>query len=174
MPQSPFIGELCIFPYAFVPSGWAACNGQLLPLSQNTALFAILGTTYGGDGKSNFALPDLRGMAPMHPDQGAGLSPHFLGESGGSDTVTLLTSEVPAHAHTLNANAAQADLQGPAPSRTLARSSGGPAYAAPSNLQPMAPEALATAGGGLPHNNRMPYLTLRICIALQGIFPPRP
>ena len=174
MPESPFIGELCIFPYTFVPRGWAACNGQLMPLSQNTALFAIVGTTYGGDGKSTFGLPDLRGMVPMHPYQGPGLSSHFLGEQGGADTVTLLTSEVPAHVHSLNANAAQADLQSPSPSRTLARSSGGPAYATPNNLQPMAPEALTAAGAGLPHNTRMPYLTLRICIALQGILPPHP
>ena len=174
MPETPFIGELGIFPYTFVPSGWAACNGQLLPLSQNTALYAIIGTTYGGDGRSTFALPDLRGMVPMHPGQGPGLSAHFLGEQGGSDTVTLLTSEMPAHTHSFNASGAQADLQSPAPSRTLARSSGGPAYAAPGNLQPMAPQALTPAGGGVPHNNRMPYLTLRVCIALQGVYPPHP
>ena len=98
----PFVAEIRIFPFNFAPRGWAWCDGQLLPLSQNTALFSLLGTTYGGDGKSNFALPDLQGRAPMHPGQGPGLSLHDLGETGGSETVTLLESEIPSHSHTLS------------------------------------------------------------------------
>src|SRR5215813_6174634 len=104
--MDPFVAEIRIFPFNFAPKGWAWCNGQLLPLSQNTALFSLLGTTYGGDGKSNFALPNLQGQAPMHPGGGIGLSQHFLGEQGGSETVTLLTTEMPAHTHTLSATSA--------------------------------------------------------------------
>src|SRR6478736_6699001 len=95
----PFVAEIRMMPFNFAPKGWAFCNGQILPISQNTALFSLLGTTYGGDGKSNFALPNLQGSVPMHPDQGPGLSMHFLGEMGGSETVTLLQSEIPAHVH---------------------------------------------------------------------------
>src|ERR1700752_68464 len=124
----PFVAEIRFFPFNFAPKGWAWCDGQLLPLSQNTALFSLLGTTYGGNGKTTFALPDLQGSAPMHPGQGPGLSLHDLGESSGSDTVTLLQSETPVHSHTLRANAAPADLQSPSPSRVLARSGGGSAY----------------------------------------------
>jgi microcystin-dependent protein len=170
----PFVAEIRIFPFNFAPKGWAFCNGQLMPLSQNTALFALLGTIYGGNGKSNFALPDLEGRAPMHPGQGPGLSLHDLGETGGSETVTLLESEMPAHIHTMNANAAPADLQLPAPDRAMARSGGGNAYKAPSPpLTQLSPQALAPAGGDLPHNNMQPYLTYNFNIALQGVFPPR-
>ncbi len=170
----PFVAEIRIFPFNFAPKGWAFCDGQLLPLSQNTALFSLLGTTYGGNGKSNFALPDVQGSAPMHPGQGPGLSLHDLGETGGSQTVTLLESEMPFHTHTLQANAAPADLQLPAADRAMARSNGGNAYRTPGgSLVPMAPEALPPAGGDAPHNNMMPFLTLNFCIALQGVFPPR-
>jgi microcystin-dependent protein len=172
----PFVAEIRIFPFNFAPKGWAFCNGQLMPISQNTALFALLGTTYGGDGKSTFALPDLEGSAPMHPGQGPGLSLHDLGETGGSETVTLLQSEIPAHTHTLRANAFGGDNLQPGPTISLAASSGAPAYA-PGNpapaLTPMAFQALAPAGGSQPHNNMMPYLTLNFNIALQGVFPPR-
>jgi microcystin-dependent protein len=171
----PFVAEIRIFPFNFAPTGWAFCDGQLLPLSQNTALFSLLGTTYGGDGKSNFALPNMQGNAPMHPRQGPGLSLHDLGETGGNETVTLLESEIPAHTHALRANSASGDLPTPGPTRALARSAPfiykQPAGAAP--VQQMAPEALAPAGSGLPHNNMQPYLTLNFCIALQGVFPPR-
>ena len=118
----PFVAEIRIFPFNFAPRGWAWCDGQLLPLSQNTALFSLLGTTYGGNGKSNFALPDLQGRAPMHPGQGPGLSLHDLGETGGSETVTLLESEIPAHSHALRANSDIANVQSPGPARSLARS----------------------------------------------------
>ena len=168
----PFVAEIRIFPFNFAPSGWAWCNGQLLPLSQNTALFSLLGTTYGGDGKSNFALPDLQGRAPMHPGQGPGLSLHDLGETGGSDTVTLLESEIPSHRHDLVASNSDATDQGPANSR-LAGGIGLSAYAAPGPLVSLSPSALAPAGGGQPHNNLQPYLTFYFCIALQGVFPPR-
>lgn len=170
----PFVAEIRIFPFNFAPKGWAWCDGQLLPLSQNTALFSLLGTTYGGNGKSNFALPDLQGRAPMHPGQGPGLSLHDLGETGGSETVTLLESEIPAHSHACRAVGGDpADLQGPSPARSIARSANGFAYVSgPANVF-MAPETLPPAGGDQPHNNLQPYLTFYFCIALQGVFPPR-
>jgi microcystin-dependent protein len=170
----PFVAEIRIFPFNFAPTGWAFCDGQLMPISQNTALFSLLGTTYGGDGKSTFALPNVQGAAPMHPGQGPGLSLHDLGEQGGSETVTLLQSEIPAHSHALRANGAPSDLQLPGNDRTLGRSNGGNAYKIPP-VTPvnMAPQTLAPSGGSLPHNNLMPYLTLSFCIALQGVFPPR-
>ena len=169
----PFVAEIRIFPFNFAPRGWARCDGQLLPLSQNTALFSLLGTTYGGDGKSNFALPDLQGRSPMHHGQGPGLSLHDLGETGGSETVSLLESEIPVHAHALRASVDPADLQAPAPNRSLARSTSGFAYSTTIPNVAMAPEALAPAGGDQPHNNMQPYLTFHFCIALQGVFPPR-
>ena len=173
----PFVAEIRIFPFNFVPAGWAWCDGQLMPISQNTNLFALLGTTYGGDGKSVFALPNLRGSAPMHPNSDPGLDRgmHDLGETGGAEFVTLLQSEIPAHTHLLQANAAPADLQLPGPDRALARSNGGNAYTAPlAGLVPLAPQALTPAGGSQPHNNLMPYLTFHFCIALVGVHPPRP
>jgi microcystin-dependent protein len=173
----PFVAEIRIFPFNFAPKGWAWCNGQLLPLSQNTALFSLLGTTYGGDGKSNFALPDLQGRAPMHPGQGQGLSLHDLGETGGSEFVTLLQSEMPAHTHQIMAsgNPPPANAGIPDPTVSLARSSGTTAYQASpfSNLGLMDPQAIGIAGASLPHNNMQPYLTLYFNIALQGVFPPR-
>jgi len=170
----PFVAEIRIFPFNFAPKGWAWCNGQLLPLSQNTALFSLLGTTYGGDGKSNFALPDLQGRAPMHPGQGPGLSLHDLGETGGSETVTLLESEIPAHTHALRAFNDVGEDRIPGPTESLARSTGGNLYAVPGALAAMAPESLVPAGGDQPHNNMQPYLTFYFNIALQGVFPPRP
>jgi microcystin-dependent protein len=168
----PFVAEIRIFPFNFAPKGWAWCDGQLLPLSQNTALFSLLGTTYGGNGKSNFALPDLQGRAPMHPGQGPGLSLHDLGETGGSETVTLLESEIPAHAHTLKVSLNPADSPNPA-GAYMAGPGNDNIYGAAANLVSMAPEALAPAGGDQPHNNMQPYLTFYFNIALQGVFPPR-
>ena len=174
--MDPFVAEIRIFPFNFAPKGWAFCDGQLLPLSQNTALFSLLGTTYGGDGKSNFALPDLQGDAPIHAGQGPGLSPYDLGQSGGSETVTLLESEIPAHSHGMMAANIPADQAAPAPNRSMARSVNAFAYVpgspAPALVQ-MNGSTLAPAGGNQPHNNMMPYLTLNFCIALQGVFPPR-
>lgn len=169
----PFVAEIRIFPFNFAPTGWAFCDGQLLPLSQNTALFSLLGTTYGGNGKSNFALPDLQGRAAMHPGQGPGLSLHDLGETGGSETVTLLESEIPSHAHVLRATLDDADLAIPTPARSLGKSGMANLYLAGSPNVSMAPEGLAPAGGDQPHNNLQPYLTCNFCIALQGVFPPR-
>ena len=170
----PFVAEIRIFPFTFAPKGWAFCNGQLLPLSQNTALFSLLGTTYGGNGSSNFALPDLQGCAAMQPGQGPGLSPRSLGDTGGSDTVTLLPSEIPVHTHALLAsNEIGEDRK--AAGEAMARSSGGALYGpVPASPVAMAAEAVAPAGGDQPHNNLMPYLALNFCIALQGVFPPRP
>jgi microcystin-dependent protein len=171
-----FLAEIRIFPFNFPPTGWAFCDGQLMPLSQNTALFALLGTTYGGDGKSTFALPDMQGNSPMHPGQGQGLSLRDLGEMSGSQTVTLLESEIPAHAHILMAHPLAASASLAASTQAIARSVGGAAYkqTAFGTTETMAPETIAPTGGSLPHNNLMPYLTLSFCIALQGIFPQRP
>jgi microcystin-dependent protein len=173
--MDPFVAEIRIFPFNFAPRGWAWCDGQLLPLSQNTALFSLLGTTYGGNGKSNFALPDLQGRAPMHPGQGPGLSLHDLGETGGSDTVSLLESEIPSHSHALRAEIIDAaDNHAPSPAKALGPSSGGNAYRSDtSNIVSLSDNAIAPAGGDQPHNNLMPYLTFYFCIALQGVFPPR-
>jgi microcystin-dependent protein len=171
----PFVAEIRIFPFNFAPKGWAFCNGQILPLSQNTALFSLLGTTYGGDGKSTFALPDLEGSAPLHPGHGQGLSLYDLGQQGGSETVTLLQSEIPAHTHTMKAVSDPGDLKIATPVRSLARSQNANAYKAPSG-QPVVTmnlQALTVAGSSFPHNNMMPYLALSFCIALQGVFPPR-
>lgn len=175
MSIDPFVAEVRIFAFNFPPTGWAFCNGQLMPISQNTALFSLLGTTYGGDGKSTFALPNLQGMSAMHPGQGQGLSLRDLGEQGGTEFVTLLESEMPAHPHSLNANPQPASTGVPAAQTSLARGFGGSPY----KQTPFAPtvqmafQALAPAGGSLPHNNLMPYLALNFCIALQGVFPPR-
>jgi len=173
--SDPFVAEIRIFPFNFAPSGWAFCDGQLLPISQNTALFSLLGTTYGGNGQSNFALPDLQGRAPMQPGQGPGLSLHDLGESGGSETETLLESQIPAHRHALGVQQVPGDSATPE-GNVYARTIGATPYrdAAGAALQEMAPQALGTSGGGLPHNNMMPYLACNFCIALQGIYPPRP
>ncbi|HEY3037533.1 MAG TPA: tail fiber protein [Pyrinomonadaceae bacterium] len=173
----PFIAEIRIFPFNFPPKGWAFCDGQLMPLSQNTALFSLLGTTYGGDGKSTFALPDLQGSAPMHPGQGPGLSLHDLGETGGSENVTLLLSEIPLHTHTVGRS-----LDALGNSLTPVGSiwaQAGSVRAVVNTYNPGPPtgamksDVVQPAGGGLPHNNMQPYLTLNFCIALQGVFPPR-
>jgi len=171
--MDPFVAEIRIFPFNFAPKGWAFCDGQILPLSQNTALFSLLGTTYGGDGKSNFALPNMQGNAPMHPGQGPGLSLHDLGETGGSETVTLLQSEIPSHAHAMRGDVLDpADTNVVSSNASYAQSTGGTLYQAAANVN-LSDQALAPAGGDQPHNNMQPYLTLNFCIALQGVFPPR-
>jgi len=170
--MDPFVAEIRIVPFNFPPHGWAFCQGQLLPLSQNTALFSLLGTTYGGNGKSNFALPDLQGRAPMHPGQGPGLSLHDLGETGGSETVSLLESEIPSHNHTVMAINDVGDINQPT-GNGFARSSGASVYGTAGNNANFSDKMLAVAGGDQPHNNMQPYLTLNFVIALQGVFPPR-
>lgn len=173
-----FLGEIRIFGFNFAPKGWAQCNGQLLPLSQNTALFALLGTFYGGDGKSTFALPDLQGSVPMHEGQGQGLSQRFMGEQSGSDSITLLVSEIPLHTHgPARASSAAADQNNPA-NNVWAAGGGRRAivnmYTPTMQQVQMSPTALTIAGASLPHNNLQPYLVLNFCIALQGVFPQRP
>ncbi len=176
--SEPFLAEIRIFPFNFAPTGWAFCDGQLLPISQNTALFSLLGTTYGGDGKSTFALPDLTGAAALHVgynQPGPGLSTYYLGDQSGTDTVTLLSSEMPVHTHGLRADTQDnADVGIPNPSASFTGSIGGTAYqAGPPDTQ-LAPQALSVYGSSVPHNNLMPYATLNYVIALQGVFPQRP
>ena len=168
----PFVAEIRMFPFNFAPRGWAWCDGQLMPISQNTALFSLLGTTYGGNGASNFGLPNLQGSAPMHPGQGPGLTAYQLGETGGSETVSLLQSEIPSHTHAMNASAVDGTDQTPQASYP-AGGVGIRQYALASALTPLSDNALAPAGGNQPHNNMQPYLTVYFNIALQGVFPPR-
>lgn len=170
--MDPFIAEIRLLPYSFAPRDWALCNGQILSISQNPALFSLLGTTYGGDGKSTFALPNLQGSVVMHPGQGPGLSPHDLGESGGSDKITLVESEMPAHPHPLSASTGDGNATSPVGQR-LANGIGLAMYAAPSSPVALDANVVAPVGGGAPHNNLQPYLTMNYCIALQGIYPAR-
>ena len=169
-----FVAEIRIFGFDFAPTGWALCNGQLMPISQNTALFALLGTFYGGDGKSTFALPDLRDKVALHSGQGQGLSERFIGEEGGAEFVTLLESEIPAHTHQAMASAGFGASNDPV-GRVLCRPFGGGLMydATPGGGVTAAPESLSPTGGSLPHNNLQPYTVLNFCIALQGVFPPR-
>jgi microcystin-dependent protein len=178
--MDPFVAEIRVFPFTFAPRGWAFCNGQLLPLSQNTALFSLLGTTYGGNGQTTFGLPDLQGRTAMHPGQGQGLSLRDLGESGGVETVTLLQSEMPIHTHGLTA--CDADATDDVPTGLLPAkgqfddgTTFGPigGYSATAPNTNMSPSALTLSGGGQPHANMQPYLTLNYCIALVGVYPPR-
>ncbi|KQV86282.1 phage tail protein [Massilia sp. Root351] len=170
----PFVAEIRIFPFNFAPKGWAFCDGQLLPLSQNTALFSLLGTAYGGDGRSTFALPDLRDSYAMGVGQGQGLSERYLGEKLGEETVTLLPSEIPAHAHAQGLGGSPAGYSVPGPSAVMGTTPGVQLYSASGATAYAYTGAMAAAGGGQPHNNRQPTLGLYFCIALQGVFPQRP
>jgi len=171
---SPFVAEIRIFAGNFAPRGWALCNGQILPISQNTALFSLLGTTYGGDGKSNFALPNLQGMAPMFWGQGPGLGLHDIGETSGSQTVTLLTTEIPQHKHTYtagsggrgNVKTVPGNVNTDAPFQANI-------YGTSTDGTQMSPTMLIPTPASQPHENMQPYLTLNFIIALQGIFPSR-
>jgi microcystin-dependent protein len=178
----PFLGEIKPFPYNFAPFGWAMCQGQLLPISQNTALFSLLGTFYGGNGTSNFALPNLQGKIVIGFQQGPGLTPYNMGDTGGAQAVTLTSGQLPSHTHTLPVSSATTSKQAtPSPTNFLGatgagRSGGVNAYAPPALQSANAVSMLATAvggGGGQPHNNLAPYLVLNFCIALQGIYPAR-
>ena len=175
----PFVAEIRIFGFTFAPSGWATCDGQVLPIRQNTALFSLLGTTYGGDGKNTFALPRLGGSAPMHPGQGSGLSLHDLGESGGTETVQVTIGEMPAHTHMVQSSNVAGNRTRPA-ANCFARASAGIVYGpAPPGAVQMSPQMTTLSGGGdgqggAPHNNMMPYLVSTFCIAMQGVYPARP
>ena len=172
--SDPFVAEIRMFGFNFPPKGWAFCNGQLMPISQNTALFSLLGTTYGGDGKSTFALPDLQGSTPLNQGQLKGGSEYFLGQSSGTDTVTLLTSEMPIHNHFVTAYVDDpADVSVPGPLTVLGLAQGLTPYR-PQNDVNMNFGEVSIQGSSLPHNNMMPFLTVNFCIALQGVFPARP
>ncbi|KAA3609218.1 MAG: phage tail protein [Calditrichaeota bacterium] len=172
--SEPFIAEVRIFAGNFAPRGWAFCNGQLLPIAQNTALFSLIGTTFGGDGRTTTALPNMQGRVPMHPGRGPGLTSRRLGEKVGAETVTLTEPQMAEHTHQVRAAVDQGDLNAPASNRSLARSDGGFAYSDQTgSLGTMAPEALSAAGGSQPHNNLQPYLGLEFIIALQGLYPSR-
>jgi microcystin-dependent protein len=166
----PFLSEIRIMSFQFAPKGWALCDGQLLPINQNQALFALLGTTFGGDGRVNFALPDLRGRTPIHAGGG-----HTLGERGGEQAHTLSIAELPAHSHLSQGTNDNATQAAPVPnSATLGYArAGNQMYGGPQNLVAMNPGMVASAGGGQAHPNMQPFLTLSFCIALQGIFPSR-
>lgn len=161
----PFLSEIRIVSFGFAPKHWALCNGQLLPINQNQGLFSLLGTTFGGDGRVTFALPDLRGRIPVHVGSG-----HTLGERGGEQAHTLSIAELPTHAHVLNATSATG-TNTPASNTLLATSNPQQAYGAPASLVAMDPGSIASVGGSQAHLNMMPFLTLNFCIALQGIFP---
>jgi microcystin-dependent protein len=173
--SDPFVAEIRMFAGNFAPKGWATCDGQLLPISQNTALFSLLGTFYGGDGKSTFALPNLQDSVPLGQGQSNTGTEYFLGQQSGSEFVTLLQTEMPVHTHTMQGDFAQADLSGPTANTCYTRSTPGNAYMtnSSSNLTQMNFQMLTIAGSSLPHNNMMPYLTVIFIIAMQGVFPPR-
>jgi microcystin-dependent protein len=170
--SDPFLAEIRVFGFNFAPRGWARCDGQLLPIAQSTALFSLLGTTYGGNGQSNFALPNLGGQFAMGTGQGPGLTPRQLGEQAGSATVSLLSSEMPAHNHALMAGASPMSTD-PAGASLAPPAGGALAYRIPGNQVAMAPDSIGTVGSGQAHENMPPYLALNFCIAMQGIFPPR-
>lgn|SRR5262245_4999637 len=172
--SDPYVAEIRIVGFNFAPTGWALCDGQLMSISQNTALFSLLGTTYGGDGKTTFGLPNLQGRVPMHQGQGAGLTSRDLGEMGGEPAATLLESELPAHAHSVSANVGGGNQASPVggvwsslPGRTP------PNLFASSSNTTMSPQAFAKAGGSQPHNNMSPYVVLNFIIATQGVYPAR-
>lgn len=169
--DQPFLSEIQIFAFNFAPRGWAMCNGQLLAIAQNTALFSLLGTTFGGNGQTTFALPDMRGRVAIHPGN-SGQGTYVLGQAGGSQTVTLTQPQLPAHTHTAVATSTTASETYPATTNTWAAGAAEPAFASGAN-NVMAPTTINVAGGSQPHQNRSPYLALNICIALEGIFPSR-
>jgi len=173
--SEPFIAEIRIFAGNFAPRGWAFCDGQLLPVSQNTALFSLIGTTYGGDGRSTTALPDLQGRVPMHPGRGPGLTSRRLGQRGGDETVTLSEAQMPSHTHSQMATAENGGYGSLTSDMALARSRGGSLYqtATSSNLVDMDERSLPATGGSQAHNNLQPFLTINFIIALVGLYPSR-
>ena len=172
--SEPFIAEIRIFAGNFAPRGWAFCNGQLLPISQNTALFSLIGTTYGGDGRSTTALPNLEGRAPMHPGRGPGLTARRLGQRGGAETVTLSEAQMPNHTHTLSADQDAGEQNSPVNGYTARTAANQRIYTDAGNLSNMAATAIPNnAGGSQPHNNMQPFLTMNFIIALVGLYPSR-
>ncbi|HPR45587.1 tail fiber protein [Ottowia sp.] len=169
----PFLGQLALLPYTFCPRGWTEANGQLVAISSNTALFSLLGTTYGGDGRTNFALPDLRGRVPLGQGQGPGLSSIQLGEQSGAESVTLMTNQMPMHTHALQVSSQAATHAAPANTRVLAATQNAGSYVAAAPDTTLAAGSVGVSGGGQPFSVRNPYLGMRWCIALQGIFPSR-
>jgi microcystin-dependent protein len=170
--MDPFVAEVRFFGFTFAPKGWAFCQGQLMSISQNTALFSLLGTNYGGDGRTTFGLPNLQGAAVMGAGDGPGLTPRGWGETGGADVVTLLEAEMPQHTHTVQASQGDANSRVPT-LRLPATGIGMGMYVKPGNLQMMSPNMVVPNGSSGPHNNMQPYQTLSACIALQGVYPPR-
>jgi microcystin-dependent protein len=171
MPVEPFLGEIMLVPYNFAPRGWAFCSGQILPIAQNTALFSLLGTTYGGNGQTTFALPDLRGRCAVSAGQGPGLSSYDLGEVTGVENVTLLPTQLPQHSHTVNA--LDDDAGTAIPTNNVLANIAAKGYANKAPNAAMSPAMITGGGGNQPHNNIQPLLTLNYCIALEGVFPSR-
>lgn len=174
--SEPFVAEIRIFAGNFAPRGWAFCDGQLLPVANNTALFSLIGTTYGGDGRTTTALPNLQGRAPMHPGRGPGLTARRLGEKTGVETVTLAEAQIPSHSHTARALSSGGDTTTPGDTTSIARVGFGDSLYqsdTSSNLVDLASETLATTGGGQSHDNMQPFLTLNFIIALVGLYPSR-
>jgi microcystin-dependent protein len=169
--MDPFVAEIRIVPFNFAPKGWSFCDGQILPILQNTALFSLLGTVYGGDGQSTFGLPNFQGSVPIGSGQGSGLNNYALGQTGGEQAVALISNEIPSHVHQMQAVGTAGTKQSPSgnswASSTTRQFSGLTPNAA------MGPTALSVTGSSQPHNNMMPFLTLNFIIAMQGIFPPR-
>jgi microcystin-dependent protein len=170
---NPFVGEVRVWAGSYAPTGWAFCNGQILPISQNTALFMLLGNRYGGNGISTFALPNLQCRIPIHPGQGPGLTNRALAESAGAETHLLATSQIPAHGHTIGASSANGTSDQPAGHVMARNPSAIPEYSATADID-LAAGAIGSSGGGQAHNNMAPYLGLTFIIALQGAFPPHP
>lgn len=171
--SDPFVAEIRIFAGNFAPRGWAFCDGQLLPVAQNTALFSLIGTTYGGDGRSTTALPDLQGRAAMHAGRGPGLTDRRLGERGGAEAVTLSEQQIPSHRHDWNVSARTANENDPDGSNQLAGSSGANLYGAPQSMVDLSEQAVGTSGGSQAHNNMQPSLAMNFIIALDGLYPSR-
>ena len=179
--MDPYLGELRLFGFNFAPVGWQICQGQLLPISQYAALFSILGTQFGGNGTSNFALPNLQGMVPIGQGTGPGLSQFTVGETGGEQTVTLQLGQMPGHSHALNALPAHSANITPVAGSSLSEGEGGSrgssyavnTYTTNTRSTTLNPSAVGTAGGGQAHDNMQPYLTMNWCIAMSGVYPPR-
>lgn len=171
--SDPYIGQIAIVGFDFAPRGWASCDGQILSIAQNTALFSLLGTTYGGDGQTTFALPDLRGRVPIHRGQGPGLSNYSLGQSGGSQTITLTTAQLPAHSHSVNAVTTDGNTSIPTGALPAGTKTLDPEYSNLTSNTAMSTSMIGSTGGGQPVSIIQPYLTVHYIIALQGVFPPR-